>query len=163
MRTTVLAGAINAADDKPWRRYGRRDSPRSSTCWCARRSSWRPRWPWRGTPASITLDYLDLYGLRPAVERVQAAGITARVASPRVLKPNEQRIVNFLLRLDCQILVRSGGLLDAFQEGERPPLIGDFSLNAANLLSAAAFSQLGVERLDADPRSQRRPGGGAGA
>ncbi len=40
-------------------------------------------------PASITLDYLELYGLRPAVERVQAAGITARVASPRVLKPNE--------------------------------------------------------------------------
>jgi putative protease len=96
---------------------------------------------------SITLDYLDLYGLRPAVERVQAAGITARVASPRVLKPDEQRIVNFLRRLDCQVLVRSGGLLEAFQEGDRPVLIGDFSLNAANVLAADSYLRLGVERL----------------
>jgi putative protease len=96
---------------------------------------------------SITLDYLDLYGLRPAVERVQAAGITVRVASPRVLKPNEQRIVNFLRRLDCQVLVRSGGLLAAFQEGDRPTLIGDFSLNAANILSADSYLRLGIERL----------------
>ena len=98
-------------------------------------------------PASITLDYLDLYGLRPAVERVQAAGITARVASPRVLKPNEQRIVHFLLRLDCQILVRSTGLLEALQAEAHPPLIGDFSLNAANGLAARAFLDLGLERL----------------
>jgi len=98
-------------------------------------------------PASITLDYLDLYGLRPAVERVQAVGIGARVASPRVLKPDEQRIVNFLRRLNCAVLVRSGGLLEAFQEGERPPLYGDFSLNAANVLSAASYLQLGIERL----------------
>jgi putative protease len=83
-------------------------------------------------PASITLDYLDLYGLRPAVEQVQAAGIEARVASPRILKPNEQRIVNFLLRLDCAILVRSTGLLHALQGQSEQPLIGDFSLNAAN-------------------------------
>ena len=101
----------------------------------------------KAPPTSITLDYLDLYGLRPAVEQVQAAGITARVASPRVLKPDEQRIVNFLRRLGCPILVRSGGLLQAFQEGERPPLVGDFSLNAANVLTAAAYMELGLERL----------------
>ncbi len=98
-------------------------------------------------PASITLDYLDLYGLRPAVEQVQAAGIEARVASPRILKPHEQRIINFLLRLDCPILVRSAGLLQALQEREHPPLIGDFSLNAANVLSADLFLQMGLQRL----------------
>jgi len=98
-------------------------------------------------PASITLDYLELYGLRPAVERVQAKGITARVASPRVLKPNEQRVVNFLLRLDCEILVRSNGLLYALQQEDHPPLIGDFSLNAANVLTAETFLQLGLQRL----------------
>ena len=69
-------------------------------------------------PASITLDYLDLYGLRPAVEQIKAAGITPRVASPHVLKPQEGRIVNFLLRLDCPLVVRSGGLLEALA---RPP------------------------------------------
>ncbi|HYO88830.1 MAG TPA: DUF3656 domain-containing protein [Candidatus Limnocylindrales bacterium] len=98
-------------------------------------------------PASITLDYLDLYGLRPAVEQIQAAGIVARVASPRVLKPQEQRIVNFLLRLDCPILVRSGGLLEALQGRHQHPLIGDFSLNAANALSAQTYLKLGIERL----------------
>jgi U32 family peptidase len=98
-------------------------------------------------PASITLDYLDLYGLRPAVEQVQEAGITAQVASPRVLKPAEQRIVRFLLRLNCPILVRSTGLLQALLAEEHPPLLGDFSLNAANVLSAQSFLGMGLERL----------------
>ena len=97
-------------------------------------------------PASITLDYLDLYGLRPSVERVKASGIAARVASPRVLKPGESRILNFLLSLECQILVRSTGILHALREKEHPFLIGDFSLNAANSLSAAEYLKL-VARL----------------
>ena len=98
-------------------------------------------------PASITLDYLDLYGLRPAVERVVATGMTARVASPRILKPDEQRIVNFLLKLDCPILVRSSGLLHALSQVAHPPLTGDFSLNAANSLAARTFLELGLARL----------------
>lgn len=113
-------------------------------------------------PASITLDYLELYGLRPSVERVQAAGIEVRVATPRVLKPNEQRIVNFLLRLNCPILVRSGGLLQAlcektsgekgsgkkeFWEEQHPMLFGDFSLNAANQITADTYLQLGLTRF----------------
>jgi U32 family peptidase len=97
--------------------------------------------------ASITLDYLDLYGMRPSVERVKAAGIAARVAAPRVLKPGEERILEFLLRLDCGILVRSAGMLDALREREHPPLTGDFSLNAANAIAAEALLQLGLTRL----------------
>ncbi len=98
-------------------------------------------------PASITLDYLELYGLRPAVERIKAAGIVARVASPRVLKPQEQRIVNFLLRLDCPIVVRSGGLLEALQGRHQHPLIGDFSLNVANQLTADTYFKLGIDKI----------------
>ena len=99
-------------------------------------------------PASITLDYLELYGLRPAVERVAAAGIAPRVASPRVLKPDEQRIVRFLLKLECPVLVRSTGLLQALgAEPGRPELVGDFSLNAANALTARALLELGLARL----------------
>lgn len=98
-------------------------------------------------PASITLDYLDLYGLHPAVEKIRDAGITARVASPRVLKPQEQRIVNFLLRLDCQLVVRSAGLLEALQGRHQHPLIGDFSLNVANQLSAQTFFTLGLNTI----------------
>ena len=98
-------------------------------------------------PATITLDYLDLYGLRPAVEQIRQAGITPRVASPRVLKPSEERVVNFLLRLECEILVRSGGLLHGLRQVDHPPLIGDFSLNAANLLAADTFLKLGLTRI----------------
>jgi len=106
-------------------------------------------------PDSITLDYLDLYGLRPAVERVQAAGIIARVASPRVLKPEDHRIVGFLRGLDCDIVVRSSGLLHALRVvSERPDegesmrsWVGDFSLNASNFLTAHAYFDLGLQRL----------------
>ena len=87
-------------------------------------------------PASITLDYLDLYGLRPSIERVREAGIAVRVASPRVLKPGEERIADFLLGCDCAILVRSAGLLEALQGRGARDLTGDFSLNAANVRTA---------------------------
>jgi putative protease len=98
-------------------------------------------------PASITLDYLDLYGLRPSVDRVKAAGVAVRVASPRVLKPGEERIVDFLLRLDCPLLVRAAGLLHALEGRGQRELTGDFSLNAANSLSAAEFLTKGLARL----------------
>ena len=98
-------------------------------------------------PSSITLDYLDLYGLRPSIERVKAAGIEARAASPRVLKPGESRISNFLLSLDCAIVVRPAGLLHALQGRSHPPLIGDFSLNTANSIALGAYLELGLARI----------------
>jgi putative protease len=98
-------------------------------------------------PDSITLDYLDLYGLWPSLERVKASGIAVRVASPRVLKPGEEKIGEFLLRLDCPLLIRAAGLLDAMRERAAHALTGDFSLNAANTLSAQALLDLGLTRL----------------
>jgi putative protease len=99
------------------------------------------------TPASITLDYLDLYGLRPSVERIRATDIEVRVASPRILKPGEEKMVNFLLGLDTAILVRSGGLLEMLAERPHRALIGDFSLNAANSVSAEVLLQSGLSRI----------------
>jgi putative protease len=98
-------------------------------------------------PASITLDYLDLYGLRPSVERVKQSGIAARVASPRVVKPGEERILNFLVSLDCAILVRPAGMLHALRERSHAALIGDFSLNAANSVTAETYLAMGIDRL----------------
>ncbi len=98
-------------------------------------------------PASITLDYLDLFGLRPSVEQIKASGIAARVASPRVLKPGEERIVDFLLKLECAIVVRSTGLLQALSSQPSPELIGDFSLNAANAITANELLGRGLARI----------------
>ncbi|MEL7497864.1 MAG: DUF3656 domain-containing protein [Planctomycetota bacterium] len=110
--------------------------------------------PQRDQLASITLDYLELYGLRPAIERIQSAGVTARVASPRILKPAEQNVIRFLISLDCEILIRSTGLLhDLIQLRDHGDLksehhwIGDFSLNVANALSADQFLSSGLERI----------------
>ena len=98
-------------------------------------------------PASITLDYLDLYGLKPSVERVRNSGVTVRVASPRIFKPGEERIIEFLLRLRAEILVRSTGLLDSLRSTEVPPLTGDFSLNAANAITADQLLKMGLQRI----------------
>jgi putative protease len=98
-------------------------------------------------PSSITLDYLDLYGLKPSLERVKASGISARVATPRIAKPGEERILEFLLGLGCPIVVRSSGMLNALRERQHSQLIGDFSLNAANSLTAAMYLELGLSRI----------------
>jgi putative protease len=98
-------------------------------------------------PASITLDYLDLYGLRPSIQRVRDASIGVRVASPRILKPGEEKIVDFLLGCDCPILVRSSGLLEGLRHREPRELTGDFSLNAANALTAGELLELGLRYL----------------
>jgi putative protease len=99
-------------------------------------------------PDSITLDYLDLYGLRPSVQRVKAVGVQFRVASPRILKPGESRIVDFLVSLQCPILIRSSGILHTLnKETTGQQLIGDFSLNTANTLTAEAYLEMGLDRL----------------
>lgn len=98
-------------------------------------------------PASITLDYLDLYGLKPSLERVRAAGLEVRVSGPRVLKPGEERIGEFLLSCQCPILVRSTGLLSSLRARPHPALIGDFSLNAANEITAGELLSLGLSVL----------------
>jgi putative protease len=98
-------------------------------------------------PASITLDYLDLYGLKPSLERVKASGIEARIASPRVLKPGEERIADFLLNCDVPVLVRSTGLLETLEGRRHAALTGDFSLNAANAISARELLNRGLDRL----------------
>jgi putative protease len=93
------------------------------------------------------MDYLDLDGLRPSVERARRRNVTPRVAAPRVLKPGEQRIVDSLLRLECALLVRSSGLLQMMQDRAHPELVGDASLNAANAVTAGVFLNLGLTRL----------------
>lgn len=98
-------------------------------------------------PSSVTLDYLDLYGLRPSVDRAKTAGVPVRVASPRIFKPGEERVLHFLRKLDCAILVRSAGLLEALRGTAPPPLVGDFSLNAANAVTADLLLQMGLLRL----------------
>eukprot|EP00892_Ulva_mutabilis_P001378 jgi/Ulvmu1/11240/UM073_0012.1 len=111
----------------------------------------------------VTLDFLSVHGLKAAVADVHAAGKRCVVALPRVAKPGEQSIWKFYLALGADaLLVRSAGLLHALnvlraEPGSDqnpaavslavPPLHGDFSLNAANSLGAAALLRQGLARL----------------
>ena len=96
-----------------------------------------PRWNC-APPASRSITSICSVCGRP-LERLKASGIQARVASPRILKPTEARLIDFLSNLDCAILVRSSGLLEALRKRSHPPLSADFSLNVANSLAADAF------------------------
>jgi hypothetical protein len=136
----------------------------------------------------ITLDFLEVHGLRDAVLAVKASGRLCAVATPRVLKPDEEKLWRFYLSLDADaLLVRSAGLMRTFaamstkeREGAAsaeakargvPRLRGDFSLNAANAVGAALLLSAGnLQRLtpthDLDAKQQAalaRALGGEGA
>lgn len=106
----------------------------------------------------VTLDFLEVHGLVEAVAAVKAAGKRCVVATPRVLKPDEERMWRFFLKLEADaLLIRSAGmlqqLLDMGGTGAQaggytiPSLFGDFSLNAANIISAKSMLSEGLSRL----------------
>ena len=55
--------------------------------------------------------------------------------------------MDFLVSLQCPILIRATGILHTLKETASQPLIGDFSLNTANTLTAEAYLELGLARL----------------
>ena len=117
----------------------------------------------------IIVDFLEVDGMKEAVTRMRQAGVRAVVASPRIIKPNESGIWRTLLRLEPDaLLVRSSGLLqrmmklggpgkeitlkDGNDDEHRvviPELIGDFSLNVANALTAWELLEYGCSRVTA--------------
>src|SRR5690349_13287595 len=57
-------------------------------------------------------------------------------------------MAEFLLRLDAPLLVRAAGMIETLRRsGMEMALTGDFSLNAANALAAAALLKMGLDRL----------------
>ncbi|GAB4816072.1 hypothetical protein N2152v2_003118 [Parachlorella kessleri] len=117
------------------------------------------RLPWL---AEVILDFLEVHGLREACAAVRAGGKRLVVATPRILKPGEEALLHFYLRLQADaLLLRGAGslqqLLDlggpgaavpALGEGVRVPMLeGDFSLNASNALSAGLLLRSGLSRL----------------
>jgi putative protease len=91
--------------------------------------------------------YLDFefgkeYG--PALNMVRAMGFKCGIATTRILKPGENAHLKVIQRLaPDEILVRNLGALQFFRGGSIP-LVGDFSLNIANSLSAEWFEDKGL-------------------
>lgn len=107
----------------------------------------------------IICDHLEMRGIEASVGLVRAAGLRAVVAAPRVIKPAEEGLWHVLVAAGADaILVRSAGLLsqlagarEGAADGDEAlralQLHGDFSLNAANALSARLLLGSGLDRL----------------
>ena len=121
-----------------------------------------------GKVDEIIIDFLEVDGMRDAMTRIRAGEqpIHAVVASPRILKPEEGGIWKSLLSLEPDsLLIRSTGLLHRMRAlGDTtvnvgtaseehwvriPTLLGDFSLNAANALTASELLLAGLQRVTA--------------
>ncbi len=100
-------------------------------------------------PETIYCDFEDVRRYRDAVARAHDAGRSIGLATLRINKPGEEGLLSLIARAgaDC-ILVRNLAGLSYFQEhAASTPLVGDFSLNVANEITADLFVQQGLVRL----------------
>lgn len=94
--------------------------------------------------------YLDFefgkeYG--PAVERVRALGYRVGIATTRILKPGELAHLKVIERLrPDRVLVRNLGAIEHMR-GTGIELVGDFSLNVTNSLTASWFFEKGLQSI----------------
>ncbi|MCB1233296.1 MAG: DUF3656 domain-containing protein, partial [Verrucomicrobiae bacterium] len=96
----------------------------------------------------IYADFEDLRRYRAAVERVrQRSGSEIFLATPRIQKPGELGLFKTVERAEPDgVLVRNLGGVGYFQQSGLK-MVGDFSLNVANPISAAFFMEQGFENL----------------
>jgi putative protease len=99
----------------------------------------------------VELDWMELVGLRRAVERARGRGAQVSVATVRVQKPGEQKIDHHLAELlPDSVLVRSWGSLAVLAALPSPPALhGDFSLNVTNAITAAWVLERGLVTVTA--------------
>jgi len=98
---------------------------------------------------SVTADFADIRDYREAVVLAHAHGATIHLATPRIQKPDEMGIFRILVKAGPDgVLVRNFGGLRFFHE-QGLPIVGDFSLNVTNELTAAFFMQQGLMRVTA--------------
>jgi putative protease len=96
---------------------------------------------------SLYADFADIREYREATEIAHAAGATIGLATPRIQKPDELGIFHALAKHGADaILVRNLAGLRFYRE-RGLPVVADFSLNAANDLTAAYLREQGAARI----------------
>jgi putative protease len=100
-------------------------------------------------PAIVYCDFEEVRLSKQAVELADAADMPVALATPRIVKPGEEGLL--LQIANCRpdaVLVRNLAAISFFQERfPELPLIGDYSLNVANELTAAIFADAGLRTL----------------
>jgi len=96
----------------------------------------------------VLVDYEDIRRYKDAVASVRDCG-TAQIllATPRIQKPGEEGFFKLIQNAEPDgVLLRNVGGISHFSSTQLR-LVGDFSLNVANPVSAGVFRRLGLERL----------------
>lgn len=116
--------------------------------------------------SEVELDWMELVGLSKAFARAKQAGLRVVVGGLRVEKPGEEGITERIARLlqsgpsseagaspDARrdgVLVRHWGAFTRFTQAEpRPFLVGDFSLNVTNSITARHVLSRGLDVVTA--------------
>ncbi|HPD17789.1 MAG TPA: DUF3656 domain-containing protein [Planctomycetota bacterium] len=89
-----------------------------------------------------------------AVARARAAGVAIGLATPQAIKPGEEELLERLLALgpDAVLARNLASVAYCRERAPRLPLVGDFSLHAANELAAdVLLSRFGLARLTPSP------------
>ncbi len=99
-------------------------------------------------PHSVYCDFEDVRRYRLAVEKCRAAKMPIALATIRIIKPGEEGWLNqVLLSEPDAVIVRNLAGIGFFRErAPHLPLIGDFSLNIANELTAQILREANLVR-----------------
>lgn len=97
----------------------------------------------------VILDYEFGKDYQVSLELLKESNISSAIATNRILKPNEYHHLKVLLRLGPDyILVRNLGALKFLKDNDpSQKLIGDFSLNITNSITADYLFNKGLESL----------------
>ncbi len=100
--------------------------------------------------AEVELDWMELVGLSKAAARARGAGLRVVLAMLRV-EPGEEGITEQIERLSPDaVLVRHWGALTRLaRAADRPRLVGDFSLNVTNSITARYLLSRGLDAVTA--------------
>ncbi len=109
---------------------------------------WDPPAP-LSRPALVYCEFEDVRRYRVAVARAHAARMPAGLAPLRVVKPGEEGLLRQVAGCGADVLlVRNLAGLALFREqAPGTPLVGDFSLNVANEVTAALLAEHGLARM----------------
>jgi putative protease len=100
-------------------------------------------------PALVYCDFEDVRRYREAVVRARAARLPVGLATLRIVKPGEERFLRQVADYGADVLlVRNLAALTLYRAAvPHSPLVGDFSLNVANELTADLLAGEGLVRL----------------
>ncbi len=100
-------------------------------------------------PTTVFLDFEFGRDEEPSLKSLQQAGFNAGMATTRILKPEEDRHLKRILKMQPDaILIRNLGAFQFFQNEKYPgKLHADFSLNVSNHWTANELLKMGFDSL----------------